>query len=393
MPDSNNGSCDEPPLASGTIATRPDSLPERVQSICSKTIGTLLRRLKQSGGALPVSEFTADPSCYWPTGFKVSRYTGLIGCELHRLPDGSSRILAFWKDAASRDGSNATLGKELAAKEGAPSLLVSVQNSSKRVSASIGDVVLKAAALIGGLAVVSSLFSSWLAWPDVSLRVDGVQPANGSINTPVTIRTLVLNNSRTVATDVDLSASSSSASFVSIDTQRTTVPGGAQHAATLNVVFPQAGHHIVLIIARARAGWLVPARAQSLQSPIRIWPLISRNPLEVQSDRTTANVAFLRMNMASGSPTVSNITCLATAQDVMPGIRFLGASPSTDGGGRPQASQGGSRRTITLTWQMAIPRPYEWHPVTISLDSVGDQSPSSWNQLAIGIQTDCEVGR
>ena len=96
--------------------------------------------------------------------------------------------------------------------------------------------------------------------------------------------------------------------------------------------------------------------------------------------------------MASGSATVTKITCSATAQDVMPGIRFLGASPSTDGGGRPQASQGSSRRTITLTWQTTIPRPFEWQPVTISLDSVGNQTPSSWSRIAIDIQTDCEVG-
>ena len=280
MPDSNDGPCDKPPLSSGTIAPRPNSSPERVRSIGLKELGTLLKRLKQSGDALIVSEFTADPSFYWPTGFKVSRYAGLIGCELHRLPDGSSRVLAFWKDTASRDGLNAILAKELGAKECAASLLVSVQNGSRRISASVGDLILKAAALIGGLAVLSSLFSSWLAWPDVSLQVDGVQPTNGSVNTPLTIRTLVLNNSRTVATDVDLSASSASATFVSIDTQRTTVPGGAQNAATVNVAFPQPGDHIVSITASARAGWLIPASDKSLPASIKIWPLISRAGLK-----------------------------------------------------------------------------------------------------------------
>jgi hypothetical protein len=345
---------------------------------------------KAEPGKSAVQRIHVADSFEWPKDFTLSRHPGLLACELIRTDDKTNIVMALWRDNIAIATASPAL---IAALGGTPietGTIVDAKGPPAWWPKSTGDALIKIAAVIGAVTVVVNILSSWFALPNVAVAVQSRQPINASVGLTVTFTTLVLNNSRSISVDSDVSTISPDARDLQNEPRKLSVPGGGQGAVTTTAIFDQSGDHSVTVATSNRAGRFMPTLARTATTTVKAWPLISRSGFTVQAERTSSYVAFMRGEVATGIPGQTKLECQATVNRVPRAVRFLSVSPSV-GGGTPLASQGEYERTITIKWQVTVSRPFEWQPVTLNLDANAEQAPAVWNRIAEEVDWTCEV--
>jgi hypothetical protein len=323
--------------------------------------------------------------------FDARDFPGLLRCEVVRLSDSTTLILTVWRSSESMHLRLPDLADSIGATVDWTGLVADVRVPSGKWTASAGDVITKVAAIIGALTVMSSLFTSWFALPDVAIVVPDVQPINATIGVPIAFRVLVLNNSRTTPADSQLVASANGRNQVHLESTRVNLPPGGQATVSLRGDFVDPEEQTINVAARSRAGFLVPSRAATVSVRAYVWKVVSWKALQLQANRTTERVAFLRGDVAIGDPAITQVRCLATAINVPTSVQFRTAAPSLDGG-VPRTSKGDRSRAISIEWTTSIRRPFEWVPITLSVDRDPSVEGKDWAASVIAnAQWQCEV--
>ena len=355
-----------------------------------------------------VVEYAVPAGFEFPPGFTTERFAGLLHCQiLHRDGDAQSTLVTYWANTDSFDAARGVL----------PSVVPALATPRRAhlgdarwprqpwwQPTSAGDLLLKAAAIVGALTVVWTALLFLFAAPDVVVRAN--LPIDVLADDLLRVDGVIVNNSGTAA-DAEIVSAALRRRWPSELERRMDVPvranpdlkAGDSRPVQLTARPAEPGRYDVEATLTTTAGVLRRSRSRSIMlGTVEVWPRTPGRRVDPSRTEVSGGVCIVKGQLFLGTAHERGLECQTSADlSKQPKIKLRSVTSETVtiDPGEAMYNLKQDHESASMQWTVAGPlRAFTKPDVNVHLSSEeGDIPLPACQLLASRTDWSCEVVR